>query len=74
MPAYQLVSPIEFVVYAVLGVVGGLASVAFVKLLLGLRIWFRGLPAKTVWLQPGRRRIAGGPDGLVSAGSARRRV
>ncbi|MGJ5817739.1 chloride channel protein [Paludibaculum fermentans] len=52
VPAYQLVSPIEFVVYAVLGVVGGLASVAFVKLLLGLRIWFRGLPAKTVWLQP----------------------
>lgn len=52
VPAYQLVSPIEFVVYAVLGVVGGLASVAFVKLLLNLRIWFRALPAKTVWLQP----------------------
>ena len=32
VPAYQLVHPVEFVVYAVLGVVGGLVSVAFVKL------------------------------------------
>src|SRR5579872_6779244 len=31
---YRLVHPVEFAVYAVLGVVGGLGSVAFVKLLL----------------------------------------
>ncbi len=35
--AYHLVDPAELLVYAVLGVVGGLGSVAFVKLLLWLR-------------------------------------
>ena len=38
--------------YAVLGVVGGLGSVCFVKLLLGLRAWFMRLPKWTVWFQP----------------------
>lgn len=52
VPAYRLVNPLEFGIYAVLGVIGGLASVCFVKLLLKLRIWFRQLPASTVWLQP----------------------
>jgi chloride channel protein, CIC family len=52
VPPYQLVSPLEFAIYAILGVVGGLGSVAFVKLLLNLRLWFRRLPASTVWLQP----------------------
>jgi CIC family chloride channel protein len=55
-PAWQLVNPLEFAIYAVLGVVGGLASVCFVKLLLKLRIWFRALPQNTVWAQP----VAGG--------------
>jgi CIC family chloride channel protein len=49
---YQLVHPAEFAVYAALGVVGGLGSVCFVKLLLGLRRWFARLPKWTVWLQP----------------------
>ena len=35
-----------------LGVVGGLASVCFVKLLLGLRAWFMRWPKSTVWFQP----------------------
>jgi len=52
VPAYQLVNPLEFGIYAVLGVVGGIASVCFVKLLLNLRVWFRKLPASTVWFQP----------------------
>ncbi len=43
-------------VYAVLGVAGGLVSVAFTKLLLGLRARFLRLPQKTVWFQP----VAGG--------------
>ena len=51
-PAWQLVNPLEFAIYAVLGVVGGLVSVCFVKLLLKLRVWFRQLPASTVWIQP----------------------
>ncbi len=55
-PAWQLVNPLEFPIYAILGVVGGLASVCFVKLLLKLRVWFRSLPASTIWLQP----VAGG--------------
>ncbi|MBV9762861.1 MAG: chloride channel protein [Acidobacteriaceae bacterium] len=52
VPAYQLVNPLEFGIYAILGVIGGIASVAFVKLLLRLRVWFRRLPAWSLWLQP----------------------
>jgi CIC family chloride channel protein len=52
VPAYQLVNPVEFVVYAVLGVVGGLVSVAFVKLLLWQRKFFLSLPSYTQWCVP----------------------
>ena len=37
VPAYQLVHPLEFGIYVILGVAGGLGSVCFVKLLLKLR-------------------------------------
>lgn len=56
VPAYQLVSPIEFLFYAVLGVVGGFVSLAFVKLLLWQRKIFLAMPKSTAWLQP----VAGG--------------
>jgi len=56
VPEYQLVHPVEFVVYAVLGLAGGLVSVAFVKALLGMRARFLRLPKRTEWLQP----LAGG--------------
>lgn len=56
VPQYQLVHPAEFAVYAVLGVAGGLVSVAFTKLLLGMRERFLRLPQRTVWFQP----VAGG--------------
>ncbi len=52
VPAYRLVHPVEFAMYAVLGLVGGLVSVAFVKLLLYLRKRFLALPKSTVWAQP----------------------
>ena len=52
VPPYQLVSPLEFGIYAILGVIGGLGSVCFVRLLLNLRLWFRRLPPSTVWIQP----------------------
>jgi CIC family chloride channel protein len=52
VPSYQLVSPVEFISYAVLGVVGGLVSVCFVKLLLLIRKHFRKFPKRTSWLQP----------------------
>ncbi len=49
---YSLVDPAELLVYAVLGIVGGIVSVGFVRLLLGLRKWFAALPRRTVWFQP----------------------
>ena len=56
VPQYQLVNPLEFGVYAVLGVAGGLVSVSFTKLLLGMRARFLRFPKKTIWFQP----VAGG--------------
>jgi len=56
VPQYDLVHPLEFLIYAVLGVVGGLVSVAFTKLLLEMRERFRRMPASTQWFQP----VAGG--------------
>jgi CIC family chloride channel protein len=56
VPQYQLVSPAEFAVYAVLGLVGGVVSAAFARLLLGMRARFLRFPQKTVWFQP----LAGG--------------
>jgi CIC family chloride channel protein len=56
VPQYQLVNPWEFAIYAVLGVAGGLLSVAFTKLLLGMRERFLKFPRKTLPLQP----VAGG--------------
>ena len=49
---YRLVNPIELIFYAVLGIVGGFASVFFVKLLLGVRERFSRLPRKSEWIQP----------------------
>jgi len=56
VPQYQLVHPGEFGIYAVLGVAGGLVSVAFTQLLLWMRARFLRFPRKTVWFQP----VAGG--------------
>ncbi len=56
VPQYQLVNPLEFGIYAVLGVAGGLVSVTFTKLLLDMRQRFLRFPQKTVWFQP----VAGG--------------
>jgi len=56
VPEYRLIHPWEFGVYAVLGVAGGLVSVAFTRFLLWLRGWFLKMPIRTVWVQP----VAGG--------------
>ena len=72
MPQYRLVHPLEFGIYAVLGVVGGLVSVAFTKLLLGMRQRFLRFPQEDLWFQPVAGGVDGGPDGLVCAtGSGR---
>src|SRR5271170_4357227 len=60
VPQYQLLHPIEFFLYAVLGVVGGFVSVAFTKLLLGMRLWFRTLPTWTRWFQPAAGGVVAG--------------
>jgi chloride channel protein, CIC family len=52
VPQYQLVHPVEFLVYAILGVAGGLMSAAFSRTLLGMRERFQGLPRRTLWFQP----------------------
>ena len=52
VPQYVLVHPLEFAIYAVLGVAGGLVSVAFTKLLLRMRDYFLRLPRWTCWFQP----------------------
>jgi CIC family chloride channel protein len=52
VPQYELVHPLEFAVYAVLGVAGGFLSVTFTKILLELRKRFLLLPRKTWWWHP----------------------
>src|SRR5271167_388194 len=64
VPQYQLVHPLEFAIYAVLGVAGGLVSVAFTKLLLGIRERFLRFPQKTVWFQPAAGGLLVGLMGL----------
>lgn len=52
VPPYELVHPAEFAIYAVLGVLGGFVSVAFTKMLLGMRRRFLLLPRRTRWWHP----------------------
>jgi len=52
VPQYELVHPLEFGIYALLGIAGGFLSVAFTKLLLGMRKRFLLLPKSTRWWHP----------------------
>jgi CIC family chloride channel protein len=52
VPQYELVHPLELGIYALLGIAGGFLSVAFTKMLLGMRKYFLHLPRKTQWLHP----------------------
>ncbi len=56
VPQYELVHPLEFAVYAVLGIAGGIVSGVFIGATMWLRSKFKLLPAKTLWAQP----LAGG--------------
>jgi CIC family chloride channel protein len=60
VPAYHLAHPAELIGYAVLGILGGLISVAFCKGLLRLRAFFLALPERTVILQPAAGGLAAG--------------
>jgi CIC family chloride channel protein len=46
------VHPLELAIYALLGIAGGFLSVAFTRLLLGMRRFFLHLPARTRWWHP----------------------
>ena len=52
VPQYTLGQPLELGIYALLGIAGGFLSVAFTKLLLGMRKFFLRLPKKTQWWHP----------------------
>ncbi|HET7840628.1 MAG TPA: chloride channel protein [Terriglobia bacterium] len=52
VPAYHLLHPAELVSYAIVGVVGGLASVGFVKLVAFARPRLKALPRSTQYFQP----------------------
>ena len=52
IPPYRMVHSLELVGYAVLGVVGGLLSLAFAKLLAFMRPWLRSWPRWTYYVQP----------------------
>jgi CIC family chloride channel protein len=52
VPQYELVDPRELMAYAVLGILGGILSLAFSQGLLRLRAIFLRLPKRTRLLQP----------------------
>ena len=52
VPPYALVHPVELIFYALLGLIGGLISVLFVKMILWMRPRFAAMPERTRWIQP----------------------
>ncbi len=52
VPQYRLVHPVELIAYVVLGVIGGIVSLAFSKGLLRLRDVFLRMPERTRLYQP----------------------
>src|ERR1700739_4920353 len=71
IPAVELKRPSELLAYAILGVVGGLASVAFASGIGILRPWCKALPRWTQYFQPavaglliGVIAVLGAPQGM----------
>jgi len=52
IPAYHLIHPAELLAYAALGVIGGVSSLAFVKLVAYTRPRLKALPRWTQYVQP----------------------
>ena len=68
VPAYQLVHPLEFLIYALLGLLGGLVSTAFVKLLLWQRAAFLKTPRRWQAFTPAVGGLTVGLLALVAPG------
>jgi len=64
IPVYHLVHPAELLAYAALGVIGGVASLVFVKLVAYLRPRLKALPRWTQYFQPALAGLAIGVIGL----------
>jgi len=62
VPPYHLEHPVELAAYASLGIIGGFASLAFVKYIAYLRPRLRRLPSWTQYFQPA---VAGLMIGLI---------
>ena len=68
VPPYQLVHPLEFGIYALLGLLGGLVSTAFVKMLLWQRAKFLKAPARWKPFTPAAGGLVVGLLALVAPG------
>jgi CIC family chloride channel protein len=64
IPDYKMVHPSELIAYAVLGVMGGISSLVFSKLLGSLCGWTRSLPKWTQYFQPALAGLAIGAIAL----------
>jgi CIC family chloride channel protein len=64
VPAYTLAHPAELLAYAVLGVVGGVLSIAFTKIIVYFRPRLRALPEWTFYVQPAAAGLLIGLVGL----------
>ncbi len=64
VPAYHLSHPIELLAYAVLGVMGGLCSLLFAKLIAALRPRLKALPRWSHYFQPAAAGLLVGLIGL----------
>jgi chloride channel protein, CIC family len=65
IPEYRMVHPVEMLAYVALGVIGGIASLVFAKLLAWMRGRARSLPAWTQYFLPG---VAGLFIGVMALG------
>lgn len=64
VPAFELRNPVELAAYVVLGVIGGFASLLFVKAVGYLRPRVRALPRRTQFVLPAAAGLAIGAIGL----------
>jgi CIC family chloride channel protein len=64
VPEYHLIHPAELLAYAALGVIGGIASLIFVKLVGFLRPRLKAVPRWTQYLQPAAAGLLIGVIGL----------